>query len=377
MKKYIIISIVFFLLIFIGNVTAVDTVYWLHNESDSQYTSYKQMKITSTDIAMVTSGVVSMTPVGIRCWNENLTTPNFTSSGTFNVTWQFYLNESVSASSNPTAYIFAQIYKINRTGSRIVVANSTMSSDIGPQGAGSNIGLLWNYTLPNSSLTNITSGDRLGVRFCLNVTTAKNQNANLYWENSTISRVIVPINVVDVTPPILTLISPLGGNNYSTSSIWFNVTSNEALSSCKYSINNWATNVTMTSFNSTYFYNLTTISNENYLAKFWCNDTSNNINSTLTSNFTVDTINPNINFTSPSDLSNSYQTRRNIVVNITINDTNLQNATIFLYNSSRSIINSTSTGLIGALFVNFTNLVNGIYYFNATAIDYAGNSNST
>ncbi|MCU0642547.1 MAG: hypothetical protein MUF61_03160, partial [archaeon] len=64
-----------------------------------------------------------------------------------------------------------------------------------------------------------------------------------------------------------------------------------------------------------------------------------------------------------------------IAVNVTANDSALATVNISLYNSTGLVNN---TGAISSpLFVNFTGLRNGIYYFNATACDYSGNCNYT
>jgi len=93
-------------------------------------------------------------------------------------------------------------------------------------------------------------------------------------------------------------------------------------------------------------------------------------------NFSVvyDTTKPTINFTSPTENSGSVYNRNNIVINVTASDTNLANITIRLYNIT-SLVNSTNSTT--NQFVNFSGLADGNYSFNATAVDLAGNSNST
>ncbi|MBD3164322.1 hypothetical protein GF323_03915 [Candidatus Woesearchaeota archaeon] len=91
-------------------------------------------------------------------------------------------------------------------------------------------------------------------------------------------------------------------------------------------------------------------------------------------NVTIDTLNPGINFTSPTAPSG----RRNvdwIAVNITADDPNPENITIFLYNSTDLIISNSSGG--NNFFWNITSLDSGIYYINSSANDIAGNINST
>jgi len=109
----------------------------------------------------------------------------------------------------------------------------------------------------------------------------------------------------------------------------------------------------------------------------YCNDSLGNKNSS-TITFSIDSIYPTINFTSPTETSGSLiNTRNNIVVNVTANDTNLQAIRVYLYNSTKGEINSTSISSISPLFINFTSLANGLYFFNASANDSAGNINWT
>jgi len=98
----------------------------------------------------------------------------------------------------------------------------------------------------------------------------------------------------------------------------------------------------------------------------------NATNGTL--NFLVDTIQPTIDFISPTENNNSYLNRNYILTNVSSTDVNLNNITTYLYNTSlwSSQINFTSPA-----FNNFTGLADGVYYFNATAKDNASNSNST
>jgi len=108
----------------------------------------------------------------------------------------------------------------------------------------------------------------------------------------------------------------------------------------------------------------------------YANDSTGNMNSSSIT-FFVDSINPTINFTSPTEISGLTNSTRNyLLVNVTANDTNLKNITIRLYNSSRTIINSTNS-TTSPLYANFSNLADGTYYLNATACDNAGNCNNT
>ncbi len=125
-----------------------------------------------------------------------------------------------------------------------------------------------------------------------------------------------------------------------------------------------------------YWSNKTGLADGNYTFYAWTNDTVGNTNQTSIRYVYIDATVPQINFTLPSETSGTILlTRNNILVNISVNDTNLANVTIRLYNST-GLVNSTMTST-SQLFLNFTSLANGVYYFNATACDYALNCNST
>ncbi len=94
----------------------------------------------------------------------------------------------------------------------------------------------------------------------------------------------------DSTAPQITILSP-ENTTYTTSSIDFNISADESLSYCKFTIDGWATNYTMTinASNTGANYTNSSIADGTYTARFWCNDTSNNINNTENITFTIDT----------------------------------------------------------------------------------------
>ncbi|MCX7699066.1 MAG: hypothetical protein N2114_06345, partial [Candidatus Goldbacteria bacterium] len=91
-----------------------------------------------------------------------------------------------------------------------------------------------------------------------------------------------------------------------------------------------------------------------------------------------DTKAPEINFIYPTEESDTIINRNYIQINISAYDlfSGLKNISIYLYNSSKDLINYTNS-TNSPLFINFTNLSEGIYYFNATAYDNYENMNST
>jgi hypothetical protein len=162
----------------------------------------------------------------------------------------------------------------------------------------------------------------------------------------------------------------------------FNVTLTNTNGTVWLEINNTnitARNLTANVYNVSYAFT----SNGTYSYKWWAygNGTNKNINNSgiryYTVNATTDTTAPTINFTNPSEASGTTLTRNNIVVNVTASDSGsgLKNITVRLYNSTSLVNTTTSTG--SPLYLNFTSLTNGLYFFNASAYDNAGNSNAT
>ncbi len=92
--------------------------------------------------------------------------------------------------------------------------------------------------------------------------------------------------------------------------------------------------------------------------------------------FTIDTLPPLIAFENQTEGNNTFFDRNWIFVNLSASDANFANATFFLFNSS-GLVSSTSEVNVSSLYVNWTNLSEGVYFFNATASDFAGNSNRT
>jgi len=104
-------------------------------------------------------------------------------------------------------------------------------------------------------------------------------------------------------------------------------------------------------------------------------DKAGNSNSTETRNITIDTINPEIIFASNTD--NGTIGRNSTIINVSVIDANIANITMSLYNSSGASIYTSTANFTNNLYVNITGLSDGIYHYNATAYDKAGNYNST
>lgn len=92
--------------------------------------------------------------------------------------------------------------------------------------------------------------------------------------------------------------------------------------------------------------------------------------------FMIDTIYPSPFFTSPTEPNGTFFARGWIAANISVNETNFANLTLRLYRDG-VFVNSTVFAEKNSTFVNWTNLPDGAYQYNATVLDFAGNSNTT
>jgi hypothetical protein len=90
--------------------------------------------------------------------------------------------------------------------------------------------------------------------------------------------------------------------------------------------------------------------------------------------FIVDTLVPLISYTlgteNPGEISSG-----SIYVNVSINESSTANVTFTLYNSSAVVNTTVFTGLMNA--INFTNLADGVYLYQANITDVVGNRNAT
>jgi len=181
---------------------------------------------------------------------------------------------------------------------------------------------------------------------------------------------------VDRTKPLIQINSPVSNSTFNSNLIEINLTVTE--DNLNY------TNISV--YNSTG--DLVTSATDNRTGNYTINlsvpdgiynitatgfDLAGNKNSTAVENITVDATPPEIQFTAPTTQTGNYSLNY-IEANVTVSDKNMENVTIYLYNSTGLLYNFTnSTGF----FHNFTNLNDGIYYLNATANDTFGNSNKT
>ena len=169
--------------------------------------------------------------------------------------------------------------------------------------------------------------------------------------------------MADTTPPVITVQSPL--NQTYDGNVWANVTINES-GRCKYSLDE-SINVSMDNSTGNHNHLMGVASNGLHNVTFFCNDTTGNMNSTV-SYFSVDLTPPTITVQSP--LNQTYNTA-SIWVNVTIDEDG---------NCNRSFDGGTNASMTtsSGVFNNFTSgLSEGRHNVTVWCKDRVGNRNST
>jgi len=202
------------------------------------------------------------------------------------------------------------------------------------------------------------------------------------WDNaSNVNTSITKSFFVDLHDPEVQLKTPQDNTYSNNQSIIFrfNVT-DEAPSKCTL-YNNvsgiWKKNQTIdANNNSINSFSPIIIPEGNFIWDVVCNDTSGR-NGTSPTNFTlhIDITDPLIGYS--GDIEDGAILSQNwIFINVSITEINEKNVTFNLYNNLKTLINSTTLGSQNRTF-NFTNLNDGLYHYNVTVYDKAGNFNST
>ena len=179
--------------------------------------------------------------------------------------------------------------------------------------------------------------------------------------------------VQDTIPPAISYNpTTLLGNSY-TNNNWILVNVSASDLHLSNVVLNWnGINTTFaTNAGSNYWTNETGLSDGNYAFYVWANDSVGNSNIISTRTVVIDTMAPQVSFTTGTPINDSNLSQNYIFVNTTASDLNLKNITTYLYNSNFALINEDGKS------ANFSGLPNGIYYINSTAYDLAGNSKST
>ena len=213
--------------------------------------------------------------------------------------------------------------------------------------------------------TNLTGGTQL--------TWDEGHNFVYVWVNDTVNNLnYTTVNfTVDTRLPKIFVDSPVNNTNYSYATININVSATDVTTSPAYY---WYSNNSGTT-NRTFTPNVTLTWDEGHnFVYVWVNDTVGNRNYTTT-NFTVDTIKPNVTLNTPAD---NYSTTLNTIdFNITVKEERaLYNVSLWGNWSGSWIIEQTNTsGLNGDY--NFSETINTAarYEWGISACDEVNNCN--
>ena len=179
----------------------------------------------------------------------------------------------------------------------------------------------------------------------------------------------------DVVNPLVTINVPQAGE-YGVNSIVFNVSLSEP-GNVNYSLNNGVRNISMVnSYGNTFIHTNSSIDDGNYAFNVYSSDIAGNVNRSENVSFTVASY-PRIEFISPTKINGFYSNVNRIDINISANDSNLANITINLYDNLFNLVSSEHSTSSPFFKSTGGGVGEGIYYYNATATDNAGRTNST
>jgi len=267
----------------------------------------------------------------------------------------------------------------NQTNSRFVTYNITR------------IGSTTSTTLSWENTTSLVLADNVTRFFAFNASVA---TPGTYYINVSVSNssytnltfIIVRIN--DSIKPIISFTSLTDANNtnLSRANIIVNITATdnyylENISVSLFNVSdettvpiNMTLNVTALGF---LYANFTGLKDGNYTFNATSYDHQWNFNSTETWYVMIDIASPTVNFSGTTQSSNSVVNATFFIVNVTANDTNIRNMTIRIFNSTWSNFSMATPAANVSFIINYTGLGDSIYFYNASAYDYAGNSKTT
>jgi len=174
---------------------------------------------------------------------------------------------------------------------------------------------------------------------------------------------------IDTVPPVLTWIgtTPVNNSIQNSTNSYYNITSNEALSSCLiYFDLTW---VIMDKWNDTnWYHSIIGLAEGEHIFYAVCNDTANNTGTSETRNFTVDIVPPVLNYVYPTPLNNDIKTVNWTYINITSNEP-LLNASLVFNSSTYYMMQLNST----SWYYNLSILYDGLYTYYVSGNDTANN----
>src|SRR3989338_7266695 len=121
--------------------------------------------------------------------------------------------------------------------------------------------------------------------------------------------------------------------------------------------------------------NFTNLSDGTYYYNVTVTDAVNNKNTTETRTITLDNTNPMISYGTGTENNATNFSRSWIYVNVSVTEINEANVTFLLHNSTKKIYNITNAS--GIRDINFTNLNDGVYWYNVTVVDAVNKKNTT
>ncbi len=218
-----------------------------------------------------------------------------------------------------------------------------------------------------------------------------NVTATDYANNRNISTITRRVTIDSTTPSQIVFNSSTDSNNTYVARNFtvINISGADNLNITNITIFLWFGNGTLlnesfsTTANATglYYVNITNLSDGKYYYNATATDYANNRNTTGARTIYIDlTVPYNISFVTTSDANNTYVSRNNTFINVSVHDAiNISNITYFFGYANGTPLNETTT-IVGVanrtnLVLNITNLSDGQYYYNVSVTDQANNRN--
>jgi len=146
------------------------------------------------------------------------------------------------------------------------------------------------FKFNSSELEGISSVKEVSIAPIILTETRKKKILNVIdsFESNESLISIMSNETLDITPPLLTIYSPIT-TTYSANAINFIVTLSET-GSCEYSLNSGVANISMNTSDNIRFFNSSILSGGIYTVRFYCNDSAGNRNDTESVLFSISNV---------------------------------------------------------------------------------------